>query len=119
VTPPEPAPDDLPRLNIAMSVEPSGARMALSGDLEYATVGDFEGAMARMASDHPASDLTVDLQHLDFLDSSGVGALISASSAAGLRGVTLRCIRGSQNIQRPLEVAGVDRILEFSDPPDS
>lgn len=111
--PPE---DILPRLDIAITVDPSGARLALSGDFEWATVDEFQGAMTKVAADHPDSDVTLDLRRLDFLDSSGVGALLSAGSDAGLRGVRLRCIRGPMAVQRPIEVAGVDRIIEFSDP---
>jgi anti-anti-sigma factor len=102
-----------------MTVEPSGARLALSGDLEYATVGDLEGALRRLADEHPQTDVTLDLSRLDFLDSSGVGALLVANAQAGTRGVGFRCIRGPQRVQRPLEVAGVERILSFEDPPQA
>ena len=108
--------DDLPHLDIKMTVEPSGARVALSGELEFATVGDLEGALRRLAEEHPELPVTLDLQLLDFMDSSGVGALLSANQSVSGRGGSLVLIRGPQRVQRPLEVSGVDRILNFTDP---
>ena len=110
------ADDLLPHLEISMTVSPTGARLALQGELEYATLPQFQGAMRRLAAEHPTLQFVLDLQKLDFMDSSGVGALLTANAEAGTRGVRMICVPGPSRVQRPLEVAGVDRILEFSDP---
>jgi anti-anti-sigma factor len=112
----QPPLDDVPHLDIEMSVEPSGARLALAGELEFATVGELEAALRRLASEHPELPVTLDLQALEFMDSSGVGALLSANQSVLGRGAQLRLVRGPQRVQRPLEVSGVDRILQFDDP---
>ena len=109
------ADDLLPHLQISMTVSPSGARLALEGELEYATLPEFQVAMRRLVAEHPTLEFILDLQKLEFLDSSGVGALLTANAEAGTRGVRMVCIPGPSRVQRPLEVAGVDRILEFSD----
>ena len=87
----------------------------LTGELDYATVPRFTTAMARVASDHPATEVRIDLRLLEFIDSSGMSALMSAHADTAARGARMTVVRGPARVQRPLEVIGMEQILEFVD----
>jgi anti-sigma B factor antagonist len=57
--------------------------------------------------------LVVDLRSLQFIDSSGIRALLGARVRAGLVGGRLRLIRGPDRVHRVFELAGVDSRFDF------
>jgi anti-sigma B factor antagonist len=51
---------------------------------------------------------------VDFLASAGIGILLAVTRAAGERGRPLRIVVGDNRaVLRPLQVAGVDQVLEL------
>ena len=55
--------------------------------------------------------LVVDLQDVGFIDSSGLGALISGLKAARVAGGDLRLARPDKQVRYILEVSTLDRVL--------
>jgi anti-sigma B factor antagonist len=108
--------ENLPPFTVDVHLEGAMVAVDLMGELDYATVPHFTSAMARVASDHPATAVRINLGSLDFIDSSGMSALMSAHAATAARGAKLTVIRGPARVQRPLEVIGMEQILEFVDP---
>lgn len=100
---------------VAVELRARAAWFELIGELDFGVVSRLTRSLEAIAGDHPEAPVVLDLRRLDFIDSAGVMALISAHSAADQRGTTLSVVRGGPGVQRTLEVAGVDQILTFVD----
>src|SRR3954466_12623758 len=89
----------------AIEVEQRAGRtiLNLSGELDIATVGELEDALKQRLD--AGEDLVVDLRTLQFMDSSGVRALV-AGHAAGRKG------HGSLVFVRAQGDSEVDRVFE-------
>src|SRR3954451_12742372 len=89
----------------------------LSGELDLATVGELEAALASRLQ--AGENVVVDLRGLAFMDSSGVGALVAAhQSAQDGNGslVIVRAARGSE-VDRVIDVSGIATALGMVDEP--
>lgn len=62
--------------------------------------------------------LVVDLSGVDFIDSAGLGALISGLKAARQAGGSLQIARPSTQAKAILKLTTLDRVLELCDPAD-
>ena len=58
-------------------------------------------------------NIEVDLSQTTFVDSSGLGALVSLHKAAGRRSGTLRLVNPRPPVQQILELTRLDGILEI------
>jgi anti-sigma B factor antagonist len=93
----------MPELTIAASAAGDGVRLLVGGEIDYASVDRLRLAIER-ADD--AAPLTLDLSDVTFMDSMGLGLLISANRrVAGLR------ILPSKAVAEVLRVTGVGQIL--------
>ncbi len=79
---------------------------ALHGSLDIATSPSLRAALLE-AAEHEGHALVVDLSNLEFLDSTGLGALIGAHKRAGERHGTLRIVVGEGQILRLLRITGL------------
>jgi anti-sigma B factor antagonist len=94
-----------PPFSIGVAQEGNRTVLSLSGELDLATVGELEEALdGRLGA---GEDVVVDLRTLDFMDSSGVRALV-AGHAAAQEG------DGSLVIVRPPQGSEVDRVIDVS-----
>jgi anti-sigma B factor antagonist len=87
-----------------------GAVLTLRGDLDIATVGELERAIA----DHP-SRVVIDLRAVDFVDSSGLKLLLQTYSLAQREGWKLELLGPAATAQSVFAVTGADRQLPFID----
>ncbi|HEY7268052.1 MAG TPA: STAS domain-containing protein [Solirubrobacterales bacterium] len=100
------------RVHIEDSAE-GPAVVSFSGELDLSGVARMEGALLEQIRQRPA--VLVDLSALDFIDSSGIGALIQARRAANGTPVSFLVGAGSQ-VERVFGIAGVGEALPlFSD----
>lgn len=89
--------------NDAMVVRPSGR-------LTMVTAPDLREALLALV-DAGDSRIVVDLRDVEFIDSSGLGALISGLRAARQAGGDLRIASPNQQVQSVLEVTSLNRVL--------
>ena len=82
---------------------------ALSGSLDIATSPSIRAALTD-ASDGK-QDVVVDLSLLEFLDSTGLGAMIGAHRRATENGGSLRLVVREGPILRLLNITGLIRVL--------
>ncbi|HVP00340.1 MAG TPA: STAS domain-containing protein [Bryobacteraceae bacterium] len=85
-------------------VEISG-RLHLGNSLSYA-----ETAIKRLIADG-ARKVVVDLAELDFIDSAGIGMLISCGGAMEQAGGTLRIAGAHDGVVKTFEIVHMDRIV--------
>jgi anti-anti-sigma factor len=90
------------------------AVVRLDGELDMAGTFLLEPALDELVADPPA-EVVFDLRGLDFVDSTGLAALIGAHERLVAEGVRTRYVRGSDDVQRILAISGFDGVLDFVD----
>ena len=80
-----------------------GSGLRVSGELDLLTVSQLRDALARVADEHP--NVILEFGAVGFMDSSGLGLLISTAQAADARGGSLILRTPSQAVRRLLRVA--------------
>jgi anti-sigma B factor antagonist len=103
----------------AIEIEQRAGRtiLNLSGELDLATVGELEDALTQRLDS--GEDLVVDLRSLQFMDSSGVRALVAAHAGAQNGSGSLLIVRperGSE-VDRVIDVSGIASALGMVDEP--
>jgi len=88
--------------------------LALYGELDLATAPVFERQLEHARSTRPEC-LVVDLSGLQFMDSSGLHALLRATRPAPESGQQLQLLRGSRAIERVFELTGTAGLFSFVD----
>jgi anti-anti-sigma factor len=81
----------------------------LGGDLDLYNVEQVRAALAG-AADRAAGRVVVDLEQVEFVDSTALGALVEARR--GLGGGAFRLAAPQPEVRRALEVSGLDRHLD-------
>lgn len=100
--------------------EPTGAHIyRLRGSLDIATAPSVRAALVEAAG-AGKHDLVVDLTRVEFLDSTGLGALIGAHRRAIENGGAVRLAVGDGPIARLLNITGLMRVFPvFATLPDA
>ena len=88
-------------------------RVAFEGELDLATVGEAEAAVARARRETPGP-LLLDLSGLTFLDSSGMRLVLQIDAACRRDSCELSIVPGPHGVQRVFELAGVLGTLPFA-----
>ena len=85
------------------------------GDIDSSTVGQLIAALTsalRLASTHPARLIIIDLQAVTFFGSAGLNAILDCREEAITAGSSVRLVADNLQVVRPIEVTGLDRVLE-------
>jgi anti-anti-sigma factor len=93
-------------------------RIALVGELDIASAPQFEQGLADAEGDTPGV-LVLDLRGVEFIDSTGLRAVIAADERARSTGHRLVVVRGSAAVERVFSVTQLDQRLEIVEDPDS
>jgi anti-sigma B factor antagonist len=90
------------------------AVVAVSGELDLASGPELERELDRLAG--PETKLVViDLRQLDFMDSTGLSIIVRAHQRMANEGCEMRLVKGSQQVQRLLDLTGVADRLRLVD----
>jgi anti-sigma B factor antagonist len=88
--------------------DPDGLVVAtLAGELDLDGADDVRDRLAHAASAPDCRYLRVDASALGFIDSYGLGALVSARNSAAASGVTLTLAEPSPPVRKAVEVTGL------------
>ena len=87
--------------------EPSRITIAVSGELDMETARQFDAWLGG----HTDKDVTVDLEGVGFLDSSGLSSLIRGYKLVHAAGHTFRTIREPDHVRTVMDIAGVTDIF--------
>src|SRR4051794_18281000 len=94
---------------------PNGTvRVSLEGELDVASAPELLDALDELRSKDAWFEL--DLRKLEFMDSTGLRAVIRVSKQVSDAGRTMRVIRGPDLVQRVFEITGADEMVEFVEP---
>jgi anti-anti-sigma factor len=105
-------------LAVTLEEHPGQTRVVLTGELDIASTPQFERQLAT-AEAQGAEVLIVDLRGVEFVDSTGLRALISADERARSGSRRMIIVRGPGAVERLLTITHLDQRLELVDDPDS
>src|SRR5581483_3263034 len=81
--------------------------VSVAGEIDMATAGRLESSVRG----HADLDVTVDLEGVTFMDSSGITALVRLQRQVMDEGHTLRVTGERPNVRRVLEISGLYDLL--------
>ena len=91
--------------------------IAVIGELDLASGPELEAELDQLSG--PDTQLVViDLRQLDFMDSTGLSILVRAHQRLAGEGCEVGLVRGSQQVQRLLDLTGVAERLRLVDSPE-
>jgi anti-sigma B factor antagonist len=85
----------------------------LSGELDIATAPRVRRAITRTFALGRTRTLMLDMSRLEFIDSSGLAAIMHAGSLCERSGCELAVIRGPDAVHRVFELSGLASELPF------
>jgi anti-anti-sigma factor len=90
------------------------AVLAVTGEIDLATSPRFlSDGLASL--EHPISGLALDLGDASFIDSSGLGVVLTLERGARERGITFKVTAMSPAVRRAFEITGLAPTLGLSD----
>jgi anti-sigma B factor antagonist len=92
-----------------------GVVVTLAGELDMATSPLLAKAFAEVLDRQRLSAVTIDLAEVNFLDSSGMRALLQARSAVVERGADYAVRRPTPQVAKVLRIAALDEILNIDE----
>jgi anti-sigma B factor antagonist len=92
------------------------ALVGMSGDLDFTAAPQLGDAIDRLLEAR-AHELWVDLRDLDFIDSTGLAALIGARRRADAAGAKLRLVVERGPVRDVLELGRMDRVFHLAAEP--
>jgi anti-sigma B factor antagonist len=87
--------------------------LGLHGELDIAAAPQLGAEIARAQSESGSEAIVLDLADLQFIDSSGLRAILTAHERAREAGRELAVTPGGPQVARLLEIAGVGGILRL------
>jgi anti-sigma B factor antagonist len=101
-------------LDLTTETEGPTVRLALTGELDIAGAARVEQELERIERDAPDT-LVLDLRELAFMDSTGLRVIVAADDRAREQERRLVIVRGSDTVQRIIEMTRLDERLEIVD----
>jgi anti-sigma B factor antagonist len=89
--------------------------LVVEGELDISSSQDFEAALKPL--EEGASTVVIDLRGLDFMDSTGLRAILRSDSRLRSTGKRLALVPGSGPVRRVFRLTGLDSRLEFIEEP--
>ena len=83
----------------------------LRGEYDMANAADLEVALLTFARSNGARELTVDAEHLHFIDSSGIGALVRVRHSLAVDGYAMRVVNLPPTARRAVEILNLLEVL--------
>jgi anti-sigma B factor antagonist len=105
--------------NLLIDVSSEGERVVLrlDGELDLASVPTLEHAVAGAPLEH-ATEFVLDLRGLEFIDSTGLRALLLQEERSTERGQAFALVRGPEQVQRLMNMTHVDEHLKIVASPE-
>jgi anti-sigma B factor antagonist len=105
--------------NLLIDVSRAGERVVLrlDGELDLASVPQLEDAVESALLDG-ATEIVLDLRGLEFVDSTGLRAILAQDQRSTELGQTFALVRGPEQVQRLMHMTGVDEHLKIIASPE-
>ena len=101
-------------IDIRSDAAAGASAVLVSGEVDVSNADELRAALDQcLAGD--ATNLTVDLAEVPYIDSTGIGVLVGAAHRAAEKGVRLEVARPQRNVARVLGLLGVTAELNISE----
>ncbi|MGF0040243.1 STAS domain-containing protein [Peptoniphilaceae bacterium SGI.131] len=94
--------------------ENENLRVFLSGDLDINTVDEFRKEVLEKYDDKDL-DIIFDLNDLEYIDSTGLGAIIAVYKKVKEKGKNLTVVNAKKNIKKLFFITELDKIFNMED----
>ncbi|NLO24715.1 MAG: anti-sigma F factor antagonist [Clostridiales bacterium] len=84
----------------------------VKGELDHHTAEEFRTFVDYNMENNPVKHLLLDLTHLSFMDSSGIGALIGRYKKVSSTGGRVMVVNENKQVSRVFEVSGIYEIIK-------
>ena len=102
----------MPTFDVVVNADGSGQlAVVVTGDLDMMTVPIFVGAAQDALEQSPTPRLRLDLGGVNFIDSTGISALVKIRAAAQERGGELELAASSVYVERVLTLVGLSELF--------
>jgi anti-sigma B factor antagonist len=101
-------------LELTTETDGTTVRLALTGELDIAGAARVEQELERIEREPPTT-IVLDLRELAFMDSTGLRVIVAADGRAREQARRLVVVRGSDTVQRIIEMTRLDERLEIVD----
>ncbi|GII76596.1 hypothetical protein Sru01_15780 [Sphaerisporangium rufum] len=106
------------KTQLNVEVVPAGpgvTRLVMTGDLDYHTAGDLSALLPGLfgAQAGQGTVMEADLSGLEFIDSSGVAALIHLYQACEQHEMALRIVALTSYLRHLFQVTALDRLFDL------
>ena len=91
--------------------------VAVNGEVDVYAAPALRDGLTELL--HNGSSVVVDLSEVGFLDSTGLGALVAARTAAAERGAVLPLVCTHQRILKLFTITGLDGVFKIYDTVDA
>ena len=102
-------------LEISVQVRGGDRTIVLSGELELSTAPQLRAVIEGVVLD--ASGVVIDLDGIDFMDSSGLACVLECQATCQRRGLTFLLTPGKPQTRRLFEITGLLDKLPFTEKP--
>lgn len=89
-------------------------RVVLSGEVDVSNAVFFKSSLYDIA-DEARDHVILDLEHLRYIDSAGMGILVGAYKRLQQKSLMLRVVRPVENIRKLFSVTRLDTLIHVSD----
>ena len=105
--------------NLLIGVSSEGERVVLrlDGELDLASVPTLEHAVEDVTLEH-AAEIVFDLRGLEFIDSTGLRAILLQEERSTERGQAFALVRGPEQVQRLMNMTHLDEHLKIVASPE-
>lgn len=94
-----------------LEVDTAACVVSLSGELDLGAADTLIATAESLLVSHDGRPLVLDMTDVDFLDSTGIGAIVQLRNEALVGGGTFKLIGLRGQPQRVVELAGLDHIF--------
>lgn len=84
----------------------------IKGELDLLTAETFRNLVERAINQENAQNLILDMEHLDFIDSSGLGVILGRYRRIREQGGNMAIVGVKPHVKRILELAGIMGIVK-------
>jgi anti-anti-sigma factor len=101
----------LPEFRLSTRRREAAVQVVAAGELDMAAAFKLESGVDPLLEDEAVDSLQLDPSEVGFVDSAGLGALLSLRERAQDRGIALEIARASDPVRRLLELTGLGDAL--------
>lgn len=100
-------------MSIAVEFSDTVASIVLSGGIDYSAQEEFKAANKQALSADGITEIHIDFAKVDFMDSSGIRALLILKKDTEKSGKTLILINCSASLREVFDIGGFDKVFTF------